>query len=103
MMSVAKLIRELEAKPRRTVRVALFANEEFGTSGSLAYLAANEADAGQHVLGFEADFGAGPVWRLASRVNPAQLRWLNRSFAPLHLSSWCVATTNPAEEPISKA
>ena len=45
MMGVAKLIRELDVKPRRTIRVVLFANEEFGTSGSLAYLAANEAEA----------------------------------------------------------
>ena len=44
MMGVAKLINELDVKPRRTIRVVLFANEEFGTSGSLAYLAANEAD-----------------------------------------------------------
>ena len=41
MMGVAKLIKELDVKPRRTIRVVLFANEEFGTSGSLAYLAAN--------------------------------------------------------------
>ena len=44
MMGVAKLIQELDVKPRRTIRVVLFANEEFGTSGSLAYLAANEAE-----------------------------------------------------------
>ena len=88
MMGVAKLIRELDVKPRRTIRVVLFANEEFGTSGSLAYLAANEAEAQRHVLGFEADFGAGPVWRLASRVNPAQLPVVDqifRALAPLKL------------------
>ncbi len=39
----------------------------------MAYLAAHEAELPNHVLGFEADFGAGPVWRLSSRVNPAQL------------------------------
>jgi carboxypeptidase Q len=88
MMGVAKLIQELDVKPRRTIRVALFANEEFGTSGSLAYVAANEADAARHVLGFEADFGAGPVWRLSSRVNPAQLPAVDqifRALAPLKL------------------
>ena len=47
MMGVAKLIKELDVKPRRTIRVVLFANEEFGTSGSLAYLAANQADVSQ--------------------------------------------------------
>jgi carboxypeptidase Q len=83
MMSVGKLIRELDAKPRRTIRVVLFANEEFGTSGSAAYAAANEAEAGHHVLGFEADFGAGPVWRLASHVSPAQLAVVDQIFRAL--------------------
>jgi hypothetical protein len=88
MMGVAKLIKELDIKPRRTIRVVLFANEEFGTSGSLAYVAANEANVSRHVLGFEADFGAGPVWRLSSRVNPAQLpavEQIFRALAPLKL------------------
>jgi hypothetical protein len=89
MMGVAKLIGELDVKPRRTIRVVLFANEEFGTTGSLAYVAANQAAAARHVLGFEADFGAGPVWRLSSRVNPAQLPAVDaifRALAPLKLA-----------------
>jgi carboxypeptidase Q len=73
VMGVAKLIGGLDTRPRRTIRVVLFANEEFGTSGSQAYLAAHAEDADKHVLGFEADLGAGPVWRLSSRVNPQQL------------------------------
>ncbi len=88
MMGVAKLIKELDVKPRRTIRVVLFANEEFGGSGSQAYLAANEAHVERHVLGFEADFGAGPVWRLSSRVNTAQLPVIDqifRALAPLKL------------------
>jgi len=88
MMGVANLIKSLDTKPRRTIRVVLFANEEFGTSGSLAYVAANQADAARHVLGFEADFGAGPVWRLSSRVNPAQIPAVDqifRALAPLKL------------------
>jgi len=88
MMGAAKLIRELALKPRRTIRVVLFANEEFGTSGSQTYLAASAAESARHVLGFEADFGAGPVWRLSSRVNPAQLPLvdqIHRALAPLKL------------------
>jgi carboxypeptidase Q len=88
MMSVAKLIQDLDSRPRRTIRVVLFANEEFGTSGSQTYLAANQAAVSQHVLGFEADFGAGPVWQLTSRVNPAQLPAVDqifRALAPLKL------------------
>ena len=88
MMTAAKLIRELDRKPLRTIRVVLFANEEFGTSGSQTYLAANQAEADRHVLGFEADFGAGPVWRLSSRVNAAQLSAVDqiyRALAPFKL------------------
>jgi carboxypeptidase Q len=78
MMSAGKLVKELGLKPRRTIRVALFANEEFGASGSKAYLEARQAEVANHVLGFEADFGAGPVWRLSSRVNPSQLPAVDR-------------------------
>ncbi|HEU4591845.1 MAG TPA: M20/M25/M40 family metallo-hydrolase [Steroidobacteraceae bacterium] len=88
IMGAAKLIGGLDDKPRRTIRVVLFANEEFGTSGSQAYLAQYQAQAAQHVVGFEADFGAGPVWRLSSRVNPAQLpavEQIFRALAPLAL------------------
>jgi Zn-dependent M28 family amino/carboxypeptidase len=88
MMSAAKLVKELGLKPSRTIRVALFANEEFGASGSKAYLEARRAEAADHVLGFEADFGAGPVWRLSSRVNPSQLPAVDqvyRSLAPFKL------------------
>ena len=41
-----------------------------------------------HVLGFEADFGAGPVWRLSSRVNPVQISAVDqiyRALGPLGL------------------
>jgi carboxypeptidase Q len=88
LMAAAKLIKELDLKPRRTIRVVLFANEEYAQSGSIAYMAAHEAELPRHVLGFEADFGAGPVWRLSSRVNPAQLpavEQMYRALAPFKL------------------
>lgn len=82
-MGALNLIRQAGLQPRRTIRVVLFANEEFGTSGSKAYVAEHQADAQRHVLGFEADFGAGPVWRLSSRVNPAQLPAVDQMFRAL--------------------
>lgn len=90
VMNAVKLIRELETRPRRTIRVVLFANEEFGTSGSQAYAAASLSGTERHVLGLEADFGTGPVWRLSSRVDPAQLPLvglIQREMAPLKVSS----------------
>jgi carboxypeptidase Q len=88
VMNAARLVRELKLEPRRTIRVALFANEEFGASGSKGYVEARQAEIASHVLGFEADFGAGPVWRLSSRVNPSQLPavdQIHRALAPFKL------------------
>lgn len=68
VVGAAKLIRELKAKPRRTIRVVLFANEEFGLSGSLGYAAQIGEEFARHAIGLEADFGAGPVYALHSRV-----------------------------------
>ena len=59
------------------------------TSRPQAYAAAAASGSERHVLGFEADFGAGPVWRLSSRVNPAQLPVVDeiqRALAPLKVS-----------------
>lgn len=45
--------------PRRTLRVLLTANEEFGLSGARAYAAAHAAEAGSVVLATESDQGGG--------------------------------------------
>jgi len=66
VMEVARLIKSSGLRPRRTIRVVLFANEEFGLTGAKAYAA--EANVDRHVLGLEADLGAGRVWRLDSGV-----------------------------------
>jgi carboxypeptidase Q len=46
-------------KPRRTIRVVLFMNEEYGLSGATAYAAAHQAELSHHVAAMEADAGAG--------------------------------------------
>jgi carboxypeptidase Q len=73
MMEAARRIGELPEKPRRTIRVVLFANEEFGLSGANAYAEAYADSLGKHVLAGESDFGSGRVWRIASRIDPARL------------------------------
>src|SRR5262249_28655229 len=64
---------KLERKPARTVRVVLFANEEFGLSGANEYARLVGDEAARHVLAIEADLGAGAVWRLQSQVAPAAM------------------------------
>jgi Zn-dependent M28 family amino/carboxypeptidase len=69
----ARLIGRLERKPARTVRVVLFANEEFGLSGANEYARLIGDEAARHVLAVEADLGAGAVWRVQSKVAPASV------------------------------
>lgn len=73
MMEAARRIGELPRRPRRTVRVVLFANEEFGLSGARAYAEKYAADLPRHILAGESDFGSGRVWRASSRVAPESL------------------------------
>jgi len=58
-------------KPRRTIRVVLYANEEFGVSGGKAYAQAHADEIGRHVLVMEADSGSGAAWRLHANVADA--------------------------------
>ena len=66
--AAAKLIMDSGSAPRRTVRVLLTANEEFGLDGADQYAENQAASIEDHVLGMEADFGAGRVWQFSSRV-----------------------------------
>lgn len=73
IIEAVRLVREMKLAPRRTLRVVLFANEEFGLSGSNAYANQAPEEISRHVLAMEADLGAGPVWRIDSRVADAAL------------------------------
>jgi carboxypeptidase Q len=70
---VARLISELHPAPRRTIRVLLAANEEFGLTGALDYSKRHADEMNNHVLGVEADFGADRVWLMRSRVAKEKL------------------------------
>lgn len=88
VLTAAHLIRAHGLKPRRTLRVVLFANEENGSAGSRAYAAAQEETLENHVLGIESDYGAGPVWQFSTRVNPADvgvIDQIHRALRPLKI------------------
>jgi carboxypeptidase Q len=53
----ARLLKRLDLRPRRTIRVVLFTNEENGTRGGLGYRDAHEAELADHLLAIEADSG----------------------------------------------
>ncbi len=84
--AAAKLIRDLPRRPRRTIRVVMFGAEETGIHGGVAYAREHAGEVANHVVAAESDFGAGPVWRLRSRVGEGALpyvRALHGAIAPL--------------------
>jgi Zn-dependent M28 family amino/carboxypeptidase len=75
--------------PRRTLRVLLTANEEYGLSGARAYAAAHAAELPHHALAIELDSGAGRVLRFATRFaagDAAAAEELSALLAPLGLA-----------------
>jgi len=71
VMAAAKLLLDAGRRPRRTVRVVLFANEENGFDGAIGY--GERYKHVVHQLVGESDLGAGAVWRLRSRVRDEAL------------------------------
>ena len=86
--AAAKLILDTGAKPRRTIRVVLFANEEHGLDGAKAY--AEKYQSQWHQLVGESDVGAGAVFELRSRVRPEALpvfKLIAAELAPLGVAA----------------
>jgi len=52
-----RLLKELNLRPRRTIRVVLYTNEENGLRGGTGYLDAHRGELSKHVLAVEADSG----------------------------------------------
>jgi carboxypeptidase Q len=52
-----RLMKELGLRPRRTVRVVLWTNEENGLEGGNGYRDAHKAELGRHVMAMESDGG----------------------------------------------
>jgi carboxypeptidase Q len=62
-VAAAQLIGALPQRPKHSVRVVLFANEEQGIWGAKAYAKQHKDELKNHLFASESDFGAGPVWR----------------------------------------
>jgi len=86
MMAAAAFIGQMDQRPRRSIRVLLFAGEEIGFYGVKAYMAKNQDNIGQHVLGAEVDTGTGRAVMLTSGVGENALpivREMHKLIAPL--------------------
>lgn len=83
-MAAANLIQDLtKERPYRSIRVVLFSAEELGLIGARQYADAHEAkgDMANHMVGAESDFGAGPVWALASNVSDGAIHVVDKMAA----------------------
>jgi carboxypeptidase Q len=58
-MQTAQLLKQLGLRPKRTLRVIAWMNEENGTMGGRTYLNDHKADVANHFAAIEADLGAG--------------------------------------------
>ena len=70
-LAAARRVAERSPRPRRGIRLVLFANEEQGIFGGQAYAAAHAEELALHAIGAESDLGAGRVFQFRSRVADA--------------------------------
>ena len=89
-MAAAEFIKRQGLKPKRSIRVVLFANEEQGLFGGKAYLAAHQTQIGKIQAAAEADSGQGPVTKLSSFVVPEAfpvIKQMQSILAPLGIEA----------------
>jgi hypothetical protein len=72
-LGAAKLILDMNKKPRRTIRIVMFGAEEVGLVGAIAYAKKHANELDRHVVGTESDFGAGQIWRFETRFADSKL------------------------------
>lgn len=88
VMATGALLKQ-QGRPKRTVRVVLFGNEEGGLVGARAYAAKHAAELKNHVLASESDFGAGKIWQFETKFGPESLATaaqIQQQLAPLSIA-----------------
>jgi len=72
VMETMRLLKELNIRPRRTVRCVLFMNEENGLRGGKGYWKTHESEMGRHIAAIESDAGAAkPIGFVTTLTGPA--------------------------------
>lgn len=86
-MAAGRLIGQLPQRPRRTIRVVAFANEEQGLLGGREYARRHAADVVNHVVAVESDFGAGRIYGFnTSGGDAAAVTRIADALAPLGIA-----------------
>lgn len=77
IIEAARQIGQMKQKPRRTIRVVLFNNEENGLGGARAYAKTHAAELAKHILAMEADLGAGRVFKMHYAGDASKREWFD--------------------------
>lgn len=86
VMAAAKHIADMPNRPKRTIRVILFAAEEVGLLGAKKYVELHKSNMKNHMIGAEWDFGLGRIYKMTPGVGANSLnaiRELAQYIAPL--------------------
>lgn len=78
-MAVIDTLNKLKLKPRRTIRVIAWMNEENGTQGGKTYFENNKTKLEKHFAAIESDSGGGRPFGFIGSVTPPVVKY----FAPL--------------------
>src|ERR1051326_3429592 len=105
-MEAANLIQKLHLKPRRTIRVIAWMNEENGSRGSKQYAKDHEKDWANHFAAMETDLGAGHPLGINIKAKPEMKKILSPVAAILqdsgagilNLVEHCGADIEPLEK-----
>jgi hypothetical protein len=85
-MQVAHLVRQLGLRPKRTIRVIAWMNEENGSMGGRTYAEDHKTDFGNHIAALESDLGAGHPVGFSAHVNAKALGMLQALSSVLQAS-----------------
>ena len=70
-------------QPKRTIRVVLYASEEFGLTGAQEYTRKHKAELSNIIVAAESDFGAGEIYQIDTLFAPSAVQQANPLFEAL--------------------
>jgi carboxypeptidase Q len=76
-METARLLHELHYRPRRTLRVIAWVDEESGARGREAYTTAHGTEFAKHIAAIESDLGAAHPLGFNAKINPQAVEFLH--------------------------
>ena len=82
-LEAVRLLKAIGCRPKRTIRVVLFANEENGLRGAKAYGLAHEHEVGKHVAAIETDGGGATPQGFSCSLKGAAAAAVEELFLPL--------------------